>query len=174
MICYCALFHQLSSCGLPSTILSSSWGQSDKKTNISAFYEFFLKIHHQSRGKRQMIARITVFIYFSCQWLLFQLYATIITNFNIQKKKGLQALITNFTCISYGNDSGRRGFCRIDKMSQKSLQKCIQQFPKFHVDRICGVEEHKGQRDRHTFIFIYLDVMENMQPFSSPLLRTFP
>jgi hypothetical protein len=36
---------------------------------------------------------------------MFKLYATIVTILNTQKKKGLQALLTNFTFISYVKDS---------------------------------------------------------------------
>jgi hypothetical protein len=47
-----------------------------------------------------------MFIYFSFEWYIFQLHEAIITNLNMQKKKGLQALMTTFKCISYGNRRG--------------------------------------------------------------------
>ena len=77
-----------------------------KTPKFQHFYECFSKIHRLARGERKSIARIRIFIYFSFKWYMFQLYTTIITNLIMQKKKGLQSLKTNFTCISYGNWSG--------------------------------------------------------------------
>ena len=82
-------------------------GDSKPKTlKFQLFYESFSKIHRLTRRIRKSIARIRICIYFSFKWCMFQLYTTIITNLIMQKKKGLQSLKTNFTCISNGSWSG--------------------------------------------------------------------